>query len=62
MHIKIKASCIYLKYKETAEKTRTARIISSHATDISTSTLEVELKLAVEVKKETDAQSCLDRI
>lgn len=61
MHTKIKASRIRLKYKETAEKTRKARMTSSHITNTTTSTLE-EVKLEVEEKKEKDAQSCLDRI
>lgn len=58
---KIKASRICLKYKETAEKTRKARITSSHITKTTTSTLE-EVRLEVEEKKETEAQSCFDRI
>lgn len=40
MHIKQNASSIYLKYNETAENTRKARIMTSHATDIMTSTLQ----------------------
>jgi len=61
MHTRMNASCICLKYRETAEKTRNARITSSHITKITTSTLE-EGRLVVEEKKETEAQSCLDRI
>lgn len=60
MHTKIKASCICLKYRETAEKTRKARITSSHITKMTTSTLEDAI-LEVEEKNETEAQSCLDR-
>lgn len=39
MHIKQNASRIYLKYSETADKTRKARIMSSHTADIIKSTL-----------------------
>lgn len=60
MHTRMKASCICLKYRETAAKTRKARITSSHMTKITTSTLE-EGRFEVEEKKETEAQSCLDR-
>lgn len=60
MHTRIKASCICLKYKETAEKTRKANITSSHITKATTSTLEV-VRLEVDAKNETEAQSCLDR-
>jgi hypothetical protein len=38
----MKASRICLKYRETAEKTRNARITSSHITKITTSTLHPE--------------------
>lgn len=61
MHTKIKANCICRKYKETAENTKKDRIMSSHITKITTSTLEDEI-LEVEEKKETEAHSCLDRI
>lgn len=59
---KTKASRMCLKYKETAEKTRKARITSSHITNTTTSTLEEEKLEAVEEKNDTEAQSCLDRI
>ena len=58
---KITARLKCLKYNDTAEKTRNARMTSSHITKIATSTLE-EARLVVEEKKETEAQSCLDRI
>lgn len=58
--IKIKASCMCRKYKDTAEKTKKARITSSHITKTTTSTLE-EPKLELEQKRETEAQSFLDR-
>lgn len=61
MHTKINARRICLKYKETAENTKKARMTSSHITKITTSNLE-EVRLEVEEKKETEAQSCLDRI
>lgn len=61
MHAKIKVSCICLKYNETAENTRKARMRSSHITKTTTSTLE-DARLEVEEKNETEAQSCLDRI
>lgn len=61
MQTRINASRICLKYKETAEKTKNAMIKSSHITNTTTSTLE-ELILEAEEKKETEAQSCLDRI
>lgn len=60
MLTKIIASRICLKYNETAEKTRKARMTSSHITNITTSTLEEEI-LEVEEKKETEAHSCFDR-
>lgn len=60
MHTKIKASLKCLKYKETAENTKKARMTNSHNTKTTTSTLEEE-RLEVEEKKETEAQSCLDR-
>lgn len=60
-HNKITASLKCLKYKETPEKTKNAKITSSHTTKIATSTLE-EMTLEVEEKNETEAQSYLDRI
>lgn len=62
MKTNIKASRICLKYKETTEKTKKAKITSSHITKTTTSTLEVVILGEVEEKKETEAQSCLDRI
>uniref|UniRef100_A0A7C9E1K2 Uncharacterized protein n=1 Tax=Opuntia streptacantha TaxID=393608 RepID=A0A7C9E1K2_OPUST len=61
-HIKTNASCICLKYSETAEETRNARTMSSHITKITISTLEAKLLWEVEEKKDAEAQSCLDRI
>lgn len=42
MHTKINARRICLKYKETAENTKKARMTSSHITKITTSNLHQE--------------------
>lgn len=42
MHINIKASCKRWKYKETAEKTKSAGMTGSHGTKITTSTLHAK--------------------
>jgi len=60
-HTKMNASCNRLKYNETAENTKNAKMTSSQMTKTTTSTLDEE-KLEVDEKKETDAQSCFDRI
>ncbi|KAJ6680947.1 hypothetical protein OIU74_019431 [Salix koriyanagi] len=53
MHTRINASCICLKYKETAEKTRNAMIKSSHITNNTTSTLQAYTGQREETKSES---------
>lgn len=60
---KMNASFRFVKYNETTEKIRSAKITSSHITKMTTSALvAVDVRLEVEEKKETEAQSCFDRI